>query len=387
MAYRGEIPGTVRDSNPTHQQAIPPARASNASEIDPRNAPGQQDISSPRPYDYASSFVAIRYDKTHVLFRLGANADFVLDPERDKALRKLPDAIANYGTSSVWEPQATLVETLRDSFAPAHVGDQWQLEISAHSQIPVVLQKPVALEWNCGPSSYAAGFIAEATAPGAGLLAESPQSYFLIHKSTGFDPTTTQGRYPIGILPDWVPAPELRSQIEQTITTRIKKELSKDLAGREADEERTDNNPKTSENDRAWKRFEQNTAAGRGNLIYDTQALKLSSDGGLVVFVRARWMVDHDRAFLMTMWLRTGTTGVSELVVPETTQTDWMDTSFYSEEEMTLAQLGSVLNVFDRAGAGDVLVYVPRYEGYNIKLIRFNEQKLVATKVFQSDGC
>jgi hypothetical protein len=377
----------VGDFNPTSQRANTPASTSTSSEIDPRKAPGQEDVSSPRPYDDASFFVAIRYDKTHVLFRLGRNADFVLDPERDKALRKLPDAVANYGTSAVWEPQTTLVDTLQDSFAPAHIGDQWRLEISAHSQIPVVLQKPVALEWNCGPSSYAAGFIAEATPSGAGLLADSPQSYFLIHKYTGFDPTPTQDRHSIGILPDWAPAPEVRTQIEQTITTRVKKELSKDLAGREADEERTDNNPKTSENDRAWKRFEQNTAAGRGNLIYDAQALKLSSDGELVVFVRARWMVDRDRAFLMTMWLRIGTTGVSELVVPETTQTDWMDTTFYREEEMTLAQLGSVLNVFDRAGAGDVLVYVPRYEGYNIELIRFIEERLVATKVFQSDGC
>src|SRR5208337_1937916 len=100
--------------------------------------------------DDPSTFIALRYDKTHVLFRLGDSGDFSLDrPEDEKMLHSLREPIAEYGGAPTSEPDAKMWDSLREHFDQAHVGEQWQLEVSAGSRIPVVVQKPIELVWGC----------------------------------------------------------------------------------------------------------------------------------------------------------------------------------------------------------------------------------------------
>jgi hypothetical protein len=324
-----------------------------------------------------STFIAIRYDKTHVFFRLGENGDFTLDrPEDEKMLHNLPGPVAEHGGAPTSGPDAMIWQSLQDHFNQAHVGERWQLEVSAGSRIPVIVQKPIELVWGCSPDSYTAGFIAEVAASVQPTFAALPQNYFLVHKSpSGIaapDPSFKQPK--VGLLTDWQPSPGVSSQIEQAIVVGLKAEVAHQLArGSYGDLPR---------------QLEQQAASGKAKLTYETQALQVSPDGFPRLFVRARWMVGNQIALLMTLWLRVGSEVTVEPVEENSTPVQWMSAKSLDTEYLGLNQLGSVLNVFDRPdGYGDVLIYFPGYEGYNIKLFRYTTAGPVATKISHGDGC
>jgi hypothetical protein len=339
-----------------------------------------------------STFIALRYDKTHVIFRLGDEGDFFLDQEQEKTLRKVrgpifrfgderalysvPEPTVENGEAQIWELGPKLLQGLRANFNKVHVGEQWQLELSGDSRIPVVVQKPVALGWGCDNSSYTAVFIAEAAPQAQPVLASDPKRYFLVHNSPGVFSPESPKQTRVGALPGWNPTPEIRTQVEQAIDAQLKDELAQEQARGVHEEDR--------------KQFGERQALGKVKLTYETEALQLSPDGFPLLFVRARWMTDQQLALLMTFWLHLGPTVTSEAVGESGAQDDWMFRKPpFGEEVLSLNQLGHVLNVFDRHGDGygEVLVFFPGYEGYTIQLFRYTPAGLVATKVSQGDGC
>jgi hypothetical protein len=337
-----------------------------------------------------STLIALRYDKTHVLFRLGDSGDFSLtNPEQEKMLHDLPEAIAEYGRAPTSEPDPQVWESVRTSFDQAHVGELWQLEVTAGSRILVVVQKPIELVWNCSPSSYTAGFIAEVVPEAQAAFAALPENYFLVHKSTAVpNPEPSLAQTKIGLLRDWKPTSETRTQMEQAISAKVKGKLAAAHAKPWVYEGRTDIDESTKAEYQGWKLFEEKAASGEGKLTYDVHASEIAPDGRILLFVRARWMVDHERAYLVSFWLRVGGTAVTEITDPRGTRDMWMTKGFYREEDMNLDQLGAVLNVFDRQdGYGDVLLYMPGYEGYDIHLFRYTDAGLVATTISHGDGC
>jgi hypothetical protein len=325
-----------------------------------------------------STFIALRYDKTHVLFRLGDSGDFYAQPEVEAMFHKLPASISEYGGAETSEPDAKIWDSIREHFDQAHVGEQWLLELSAGSRIPVTVRKPIELVWGCDYHSYSAGFIAEVSPPLQSAFAALPQSYFLIHKSpqvSGPAPSSKPAHF--ATLPDWTPTPEVRSQIEKAIVAGLKDKLAHEQArGAYGD---------------LPKQFEQNAALGKTKLTYEIQAFRLSPDGFPRLFVHARWMVDQQLALLMNLWLRVGTEVKIEPLDDESTRDLWLSAKSpesLREEQVGFGQLGQVLNVFDRAdGYGDVLIYFPGYEGYKIRLFRYTDAGLVATKTSHGDGC
>lgn len=337
-----------------------------------------------------STFIALRYDKTHVVFLFGNNIGFMLKgPDEEKMLHSLPNPVTKYGVAPTSEPDPKLWDSLRQNFEGAHVGERWQLEVSSGARIPVVVQKPIEMTWGCEYYSYASGFIAEVAPESQSAFEASPSNYFLIHTfSEQATSVTKPVQTTIGALRDWKPTPEIALQIEQVITTRIKEELAKQHSKPDISvgETNTDENRDTVQE--AWRQFEAKVASGEGKLTYDMQAFRLSPDGLPRLFVRARWMVDHKRALLVSMWLRAGARVTAETDEEGGARAMWLSKGFYSEDEMVLSQLGEVLNVFDRPdGYGDVLVYIPGYEGYDIHLFRYTDAGLAATKISQGDGC
>jgi hypothetical protein len=325
-----------------------------------------------------STFIALRYDKTHVLFRLGDSGDFYVQPEDEAMFHKLPASIAEYGRAETSEPDAKLWHSIREHFDRAHVGEQWLLELSPGSRIPVTVQKPIELVWGCDYHSYSAGFIAEVSPPQQPAFAALPQNYFLIHKSPPVPgPAPSSKPAHVATLPDWTPAPEVRSQIEKAVVTGLVNEVAHEQA-RGA----YGNLP---------KQFEQNAASGKTKLTYEIQAFQLSPDGFPRLFVHARWMVDQQMALLMNLWLRVGPEVKIEPLDNESARALWLSAKSgesLPEDDVGFGQLGQVLNVFDRAdGYGDVLIFFPGYEGYDIHLFRYTDAGLVATKVSHGDGC
>jgi hypothetical protein len=327
-----------------------------------------------------------------VIFRLGEEGDFSLDQEQEKALRKLqgPDfwfsderyferqkSLPVAPAAPAWEPGPKVLQSLRRNFNEVGVGEQWQLELSGDTRIPVVVQKPVALPWGCDNSSYTAAFIAEAVPQAQPALAASPKHYFLVHKSLAANnPKSGQKPIPVGLLPAWNPTPEVRSQIEQAIDAQLKDELAhQESSGIFKD---------------VRKQFEEKVALGRVKLTYETQAVQVSPDGFPLLLVRARWMADPQLALLMTLWLHVGPAVTSEPVDESGNRARWFsDKSSNVAGIATFDQLPYVLNVFDRHGDGygEVLVFFPGYEGFNIQLFRYTEKGLVATKISIGDGC
>jgi hypothetical protein len=342
-----------------------------------------------------NTFIALRYDKTHVLFRLGEKGDFTLrTAEDEQLLHPVPEAIAKYGVAPAFDLDPRLDDQTRAAYSAAHVREQWELELQAGSRVPVTVQKPVTMPWNCGPQSYTAAYIAEVAPEFQAAFATLKQDYFLVHKITAASPTQPQAApqatsTQIAMLPDWQPTPETREQIERAVTAAVKDVIAKERAKPWIYEGRTDLDKQVRARHEGWRQFQDRTAAGEGHLDYDMHALRLSPDGEPRLFVRARWMVDDSRTLLMSLWLHAGT---SVTVIDETPgfwQTSaWIEKGGGELGDTSLDSRGEVLNIFDRPdGYGDVLMYFPGYEGYDIHLFRYTDKGVVATEISHGDGC
>ncbi len=332
---------------------------------------------------YPSTFIALRYDKIHVIFSLGEDGDFSLeDPEQEKTFHPLPPQDAEHGGAPPFELDPAVFETVKQHYQVANVGDQWQLEVAPGVRFPVIIRKPVGIRWGCANNSFTAGFIAEVAAEFQAAFAAAPQEYFLVHEA--LRPANSQSRdKPLHVaeLKDWNPAPEIRSQIQAAITAKLKEEIARQYV------ERWNYNKPAQD---AWKQFVDKTAAGQGELTYELQAFQLSPDGVPRVFARAKWMIEKDRAFLMSMWLRVGPTVTFEAMDQEGTETVWVTPEWMREYVQPLAvqPLANVVNVFDRPdGYGDVLMYMHGYESFGIILYHYSASGLFKTPVSIGDGC
>src|SRR5579871_1432904 len=145
-------PSTSRVSSSTTSAATISLTASSAPSVTQLKAATGDALpasNSPSGDDDTSTFVAFRYDKTRLLFRVGdEKTDLNLSEARAKTLRSLEEPMAEYDKDPTWEPDADLLNAHRELFDRAHVGEQWQLE-SAGSRIPVVVQKPVLASSGC----------------------------------------------------------------------------------------------------------------------------------------------------------------------------------------------------------------------------------------------
>jgi hypothetical protein len=306
-----------------------------------------------------------------------------LSEAQSKKLHSLEKPIAEYDQGPVWEPDADLLNAHHELFDRAHAGERWELEVSANSRMPVVVQKPVVARSGC---LVFAGFLAEVAPARQVEFAASEKQYFLIHQTSGIS-SQAIGRNSanIGPLPDWKETPELRSQIEQFLKERMKNELPGVHAESVREYQRADEISEALAE--RWKRFDQKLALGEGKLDYDTQAFQLSPDGIPRLFVRARWTIDQKPAFLMSLWLRAGSTLAVEAV--DAGEARVMRMSEFFDIELGLPELGTVVNVFDRKGDGhgELLIYRSGYEGYDIHLFRYTDAGPVPTEISHGGGC
>jgi hypothetical protein len=178
--------------------------------------------------------------------------------------------------------------------------------------------------------------------------------------------------------PAWNPSPEARSQVEKVIDEQLKDELAHE------------------ETRRAWmeprKQFEELQGQGKVKLTYDAQAFQLSPDGYLLLFVRARWMVDQKLAMLISLWLHLGPTVTSELVEEDGARGLWLAASpgqsSIPAEAIAFDRLGTVVNAFNRGdGYGELLLYFQGEESFRFTVFRYTPAGLRETKISISDGC
>ena len=335
------------------------------------------------------TFVALRYDKTHVLFRLGESGDFTLeDPEQEKMFHQLAPPVAEYGAQPS-ELEPAVFESVKQHYEPVHVGEQWQLEVLAGGRVPVTIQKPIEMSWGCANNSYTAGFIAEVAPEFQAAFSALPQKYFLVHKAAAITGSQVSDKLArTGELADWNPTPEMRKEIETFIAVRIRGEIASKTNAWWAKASGSGQNPGMKRRSELWEQFVARTNAGEGKLTYDARAFLLSPDGVPRLYVRAMWKIGEDRAFLMSRWVRMDPAITIEFEKQDGTETMWQEKNAGESVPLEISSLPSVLNAFDRAdGYADVLLFSPGYEGYSIGLYRYSDEGLIATKISIGDGC
>jgi len=334
-----------------------------------------------------STWVAVRFDKTHVVFLVGdESTDFALDEAHTKKLRSLGQTSADYGPGTLWEPDDELLAAQRKLFDLAHSGETWQLQVTANSQIPVVVQKGVVAEAGC---SDQVGFLAEVDPSHQSDFDSAPSPYFLISGTPGTALQSMDPRVPrLGRLPDWKSTPKMRSQIAHLLQTKMEDEIAKVSAQSAPEYERAI----SSDSDwkswaEKWKDFDERLARGEGKLEYNVQAFQLAPDGVPRLYARAKWMLGRQSAFLMSAWLRAGSPATIESWDAGASGTMRIRES--SNADLGIEALGVVLNVFDRVhdGHGELLIYSPGYEGYDLHLFRYEESGPVRRAVSLSGGC
>ena len=89
----------------------------------------------------------------------------------------------------------------------------------------------------------------------------------------------------------------------------------------------------------------------------------------------------------MRAWLRAEPTLVVESLDSRESQT--MRLTIFSDAGLDLAALGTILNVFDRkhSGHGELLIYDPGYESFDLHLFRYTGTGPVPTDISLSGGC
>ncbi len=394
LAYRAGLfqrraipsPSPTQAAVPVAAASLTPAVATSpVSEAKPDTGDPKASLSATGTDDAAAdegTFVAIRYDKTHVLFRVAdQRSDFEFGEDRAKDLHTLPEPIAKFGGGALWEPDAQLLADSRALYDRAPIGESWQLEITAGVSVPVIVQKPVLASAGC--FSYA-GVIAEARDP---VFAVSEKQYFLVHKPAAA-PASVQKRTSVSELPDWKLTPELRAQIEKLLQPRIKDEAAKVHDSSLPEYEHV---AKIGKSEFAWaqhwKQADERLMRGEGKLDFEVQAFQLTPDGAPRLLVRAKSSLGGKAAFLMNAWLSVQ----PELAVDsaDVGASGQMRAAEFQGDSLDYPALGTVLNVFDlhNDGGGELLIYSPGYEGYDIHLFRYTKFGPVATSISHGGGC
>jgi hypothetical protein len=261
------------------------------------------------------AFVAARYDATHVVFVVATDTESRFSnsplnrssgtPTRISAPAKPAAPLA--GLDELWEPDSHSLHFFPEIVQKTRPGEQWNLSLSADTNIPVVIDRVVLVPTGC---SLALGFLASVPSEHQAEFAASSSEYFAVRRAA-VEPANPALAVHLGELRDWKPSLAIAKQIEHQLNARMKEELAKidsRLIGNAASPGATsaavpigDARPRLKE----WLHADEGLARGEGVLDYDVRAYRLTPDQAPRLFVRARWKLADAPVFLMTAWFNT----------------------------------------------------------------------------------
>jgi hypothetical protein len=261
------------------------------------------------------SFVAVRYDATHVVFMVanGTEARFA-EPASGHSSATLtrvsaPEKPAAQlaGMHELWEPESlsSLPELVKKMSRDED--KQWTLELSPDSSIAVTLEQPVIAPNGC---ALGAGFLASIAPAQQAAFGASSQEYFVIRRAPAQLADPVHSSNYISELRDWKSTPGFQQQMAALLTVRMKQELARIDATVRANMQNP-NQPQPAWpsarvriRPKEWLRLDARLVRDEGKLDYDVRAFRLTPDGAPRLFVRARWKLDDIPVFLMTAWFR-----------------------------------------------------------------------------------
>jgi hypothetical protein len=280
------------------------------------------------------AFVAVRYDADHVVFMVATDSESRFGQASHALQTQAPQKIAApaqasahlAGLEELWETDAGTSRRLPESVKDTAPGDEWTLSVSSDSTVPVTIARAVTAPTGC---SLALGFLAVVPENQQPAFAASREEYFVVRRlpvaaaeAASAAPQTPSQSAPVAApasaassvhvaeLPDWKPSPNFQNQIAALLNQRMLQELPRLDATLRANGSVPEQNPdpwlaaNVRARRREWLHRDKRLAAGEGNLDYDVRAFRLTPDGAPRLFVRARWKLDSNAAFLMTAWFR-----------------------------------------------------------------------------------
>ncbi len=260
----------------------------------------------------APAYVAARYDATHVVFMVVEETESRFAPTQHSASSASRIAASEKpaaplaGLQELWEPDSQELHFFPEIVQKTQPGEQWMLNLSPDSTIPVVIDRTVIAPTGC---SLALGFLAAVPPDQQPTFAASSQEYFSVRR-TPVEPTEVPVDARTGPLPDWKPSAATRAQMVQQLTDKMKQEVGKIDARLTANA----GSPGTAAADavparprlKEWLHADGGLLRGDGTLDYDMRAFRLTPDGAPRVFVRARWKLADSPVFLMIAWFKNG---------------------------------------------------------------------------------
>jgi hypothetical protein len=260
------------------------------------------------------AYVAARYDATHVVFVVATDTEARFPnspfsrgfgmPTRVPASLKPSAPLA--GLQELWEPDSHSLHFFPAIVQKTQPGEQWWLNVSPTSTIPVVIDRVIVAPTGC---SLALGFLASVSAEQQAAFAKSSREYFVVRHDA-----VESSKPPVAPnlteIPNWQPLPAYAQEIERQLNERMMQEgkaIDARLLANASSPGATaaelpvgDARPRLKE----WIHADRGLALGRGVLDYDLRAFRITPDGVPRLFVRARWKLAEAPVFLMTAWFK-----------------------------------------------------------------------------------
>lgn len=361
------------------------------------------------------SYVAVRYDDSHVVFIVTTDTESRFNssplmrsgnPTRVSVSTRPSAPLA--GLQELWEPDTQSLHFFPKIIQDAKRGDQWSLNLSPTLTIPVSIDRAIVAPTGC---NLALGFLADVPAEQQGRFATSPSDYFVVRR-TPVEPADPQVQSQIAALPNWKLTPAARKQIEALLIARMKQEVSVIDASLRANA----GTPGATANEmpianplprlKEWLHADKALIAGEGTVDFDAHAYKLSPDGDPRLFVRSRWMLANTPVFLMAAWFREESSGTNKEGAPALpgigkggnavgsaaglkllfADTSWSRMMREGEAHGSLGDrldFATILNQFDadHDGWAELLIHSDEGESTAITLYLYTDQALVPMKM------
>ena len=275
-------------------------------------AAGPQPTGESRLNAAGPAFVAARYDATHVVFMVVAETEsrFAASSHFSGPANKIPEpakaAAPLAGFQELWEPDSQALHFFPEIVQKTQPGEQWSLDVSPDSTIPVAIDRAVVAPTGC---SLAMGFLATVPSEQQAAFGASAQDYFAVRRRAVESNDSPVASH-IAELASWKPSPTAAKQIEQKLAERMKQEVAKIdarlIANAGSPGSMAGETPVARAQPRLkeWIHVDRGLMRGEGTLDYDLRAFRLTPDGAPRLFVRARWKLANAPVFLMTAWFK-----------------------------------------------------------------------------------